>query len=85
MPYNGYKTEGVKKHDRRIFELALDTFELNAEQCLYIGDHPLHDIEGPFTVGMETIWLRVNCPWREGLTARPRHVIDRLDELLHLL
>lgn len=52
------------------------------EQCVYVGDHPVNDIEGAAAAGMNTIWIRVNQPWREGLSARPLRTIERLDELL---
>lgn len=52
------------------------------EQCVYVGDHPVNDIEGAAAIGMNTIWIRVNQPWREGLSARPLRTIERLDELL---
>ena len=55
----------MKKPDPRIFQLALDHFGLEPEQCLYIGDHPLNDIQGAAKAGMNTIWMKVNQPWPE--------------------
>lgn len=72
---------GMKKPDPKIFTMALDYFELKPEQCIYIGDHPVNDIEGAANVGMETIWMKVNQPWRDGLAAKPLFVIHQLDEL----
>lgn len=76
---------GVKKPDRRIFEAAWTELNLRPEQCIYVGDHPVNDIEGASLAGLGTIWVQVNQPWREELTATPLHTITRLDELLAIL
>ncbi|WP_373231338.1 HAD family hydrolase [Cohnella sp.] len=76
---------GIKKPDPRIFKLALKQLELKPEECIYIGDHPVNDIEGASKIGMETIWMKVNQPWKNGLKAKPLHQIDRLSALLKLI
>lgn len=76
---------GVKKPDRKIFEMALLKLRLPPEACIFVGDHPIKDIEGAARAGMETIWVKVNQPWQEGLAAKPRHTIHQLEELLELL
>ncbi|OMF16666.1 hypothetical protein BK131_01320 [Paenibacillus amylolyticus] len=76
---------GVKKPDPRIFQLALDHFGLTPEQCIYIGDHPVNDIEGAASVGMSTIWMKVNQPWQDRITSGPLHTIKHLSELKKLL
>jgi len=76
---------GIKKPNPDLFRMALKRLGLEPEECLYVGDHPVNDIEGAAAVGMETIWMQVNQPWREGLTARPKHVIRRIAELTDIL
>lgn len=65
--------------------MALNKLKLRPEECIYIGDHPVNDIEGAAKAGMETIWIKVNQPWREGLQAKPLYSIDKLNELLGIL
>lgn len=76
---------GMKKPDPRIFEMALKKLDLNSKECIYIGDHPINDIQGASKVGMETIWITVNQPWRENIEAKPLYQINKLSELLGLL
>jgi len=76
---------GFKKPDPRIFELALHRLRLLPEECIYIGDHPVNDMEGAAKIGMSTIWIKVNQPWREGITSKPLHTIHQLDELIGLV
>lgn len=76
---------GVKKPDSRIFQMALDYFGLEPKQCLYIGDHPVNDIQGAAKAGMSTIWIKVNQPWPEGIEAAPIHTIQELRELRDIL
>ncbi|WP_256762154.1 HAD family hydrolase [Cohnella sp. WQ 127256] len=76
---------GIKKPDPGIFELAFKQLELRPEECIYIGDHPINDIEGAAKSGMETIWIKVNQPWNDGIIAKPLHQIERLSTLFELI
>lgn len=76
---------GVKKPDPAIFAMAAEQLQVKAEQCLYVGDHPVNDIAGASRAGMRTIWIEVNQPWRADLDAEPLHRIKRLQELPSLL
>lgn len=75
----------VKKPDPQIFNMALERLQLSPEQCVYIGDHPVNDVEGAAAIGMNTIWIKVNQPWREHVKVKPLHTITKLDELLTIL
>lgn len=76
---------GVKKPNPRIFEMALEQLQLKPEECIYIGDHPINDIEGAANIGMGTIWIKVNQPWKNEIMARPLHSITQLGELFDIL
>lgn len=75
---------GVKKPDSRIFEMAIDKLKLRPNECIYIGDHPVNDMEGSYLAGMNTIWIKVNHPWKDGLQAEPLYTIEKLEELLKI-
>ncbi len=49
---------GCKKPDPRFFRLLLEREELEAADCLMIGNDPLCDGEGARTVGMEAFVIR---------------------------
>lgn len=56
--------EGLKKPDAPIFHRALERLKVAPQESLYIGDHPINDIDGANLVGMHTIWkkdLAYNC------------------------
>lgn len=76
---------GIKKPDPRIFHMAIEKLQVLPEACLYIGDHPLNDIEGAEGAGMKTIWIKVNQPWKDELKARPLYTVEQLSELLVIL
>ena len=42
------------KPQREIYELLLDTYGLQAEECLFIDDSPLN-VEGAYCVGIQGI------------------------------
>src|SRR5690606_5575671 len=75
----------VKKPDSLIFRMALERLQLQPEHCIYIGDHPVNDVQAAAAIGMNTIWIKVNQPWNEQVKVKPIHTITRLDELLTIL
>lgn len=75
---------GCKKPDSRIFNSMLTQLDVSPEQCIYVGDHPVNDIEGASQVGMSTVWMKVNQPWRDELTAKPLYQINQISELLKI-
>jgi putative hydrolase of the HAD superfamily len=72
------ETEGVRKPDARIFQRALERLEVAADRALFVGDHPVNDIDGAQQVGMRAVWMRDDhwgdCPQADWC-------IERLPEL----
>jgi len=79
------ESAGVKKPNKMIFDLCLEQLEISAADCVYIGDHPVNDVEGAAKAGMHTIWMKVNQPWREELEHKPILTIHSLKELQQYL
>lgn len=75
----------IKKPDPRIFQFALDQLRVNAEEAIYIGDHPINDIQGAGRSGMDTIWMSRNQTWVDTIEVQPIQVVRKLDELLAYL
>lgn len=73
--------EEMKKPDPRIFEKALRQLKVDAEETIFIGDHPTNDILAAKNIGLKTIWKR------DDYWAAPSadYVIDDLAEIPHLI
>ncbi|WP_232510184.1 HAD family hydrolase [Paenibacillus crassostreae] len=76
---------GMKKPDPRIYQMALDQLEVEAEQCVFVGDHPVNDIWGANQLGIRGVWLRRNHKWDDSLGMKPWKSIDQLNELLEII
>jgi putative hydrolase of the HAD superfamily len=50
--------EGVRKPDPAIFLRALEKLGVKAEESVYIGDHPVNDVQAARNVGMKAIWKK---------------------------
>lgn len=74
--------EGVSKPSSIIFERALKKLEVNASEAVYVGDHPVNDIQGARKAGMKTVWKRDEY-WQEPVEAEA--VIDHIPDLLAIL
>lgn len=59
---------GVHKPDPALFAYAAEKHGLKPEECVYVGDHPVNDIQGALGAGMKAI--RMNFGWFEGVDLR---------------
>jgi len=82
-------SEGVKKPDRRIFEIALSRAGIPAAQALHVGDMYLEDIVGGGAAGLNTLLMergpRALFPsYREseGRALDPETVVRNLHQVL---
>ncbi len=55
--------EGVRKPDPEIFRRALVRLGVAAHEALFVGDHPVADIEGAHGAGLLPVWMFVPY-WR---------------------
>lgn len=76
------------KPDRRFFEIALARSGLHAEDVLFVGDSPEHDIIGANALGMQTALITdggLPPPLQTGrLNVSADHTISTLTELKQL-
>ena len=72
--------EGIKKPDAEIFMRAMRRLGAVPEECAYVGDHPVNDVEAARNAGMIGIWKR-DPHWK---TAEADYVIEDLMELVHI-
>ena len=59
---------GVHKPDPELFKIACRKLGLAPGECLYVGDHPVNDIQGALSAGMNA--LRMNFGWFKGVDLR---------------
>lgn len=52
--------EGVRKPDIAIFQKALKRLGLEPHESIFVGDHPLNDVEASIKAGMIGIWKEDN-------------------------
>lgn len=54
------------------------------EECAYVGDHPVNDVDGARKAGMIGIWFRSVGSWMDGVEPA-EYAVDTLGELPALL
>lgn len=72
---------GRKKPDPSIFLHALELLSVSPQESLYVGDHPINDVQASKQVGMISVWKQ-NHHWPSPEIAD--FVIDDLAELITL-
>jgi HAD superfamily hydrolase (TIGR01662 family) len=75
---------GIRKPDRRIFQVALDHFRVHPRGVAMVGDTPSADLEGANRLGMYSVWItrRAGDP---DPAIRPRATVSTLAEIPALL
>ncbi len=79
------EAEGVKKPERRLFEIAADRCgtPLTHEGWM-VGDSATADIAGAQDAGLKTIWIDRGHPWPLP-DRKPDHTVGRIAEAIELL
>ena len=77
---------GISKPNPKLYQRACGALGLRPEEVMYVGDHPLHDVDPCNAAGL--IPVRIHRDNRfEGLQGRtsPRYEIHSLEELVPVL
>lgn len=72
---------GVHKPNPEIFELTAQRLGLKCEECVYVGDHPVNDIQGALSAGMSAI--RMNWGWFKDRDLR--NDVPVIDDIIDVL
>lgn len=72
---------GVHKPDKRIFEFTAERLGLKCDECVYVGDHPINDIQGALSSGMSAI--RMNWGWFKDRDLR--NDVPVIDDIIDVL
>lgn len=78
------ESAGISKPYIEIFTKSAHAAGFTPDQCWFIGDHPINDIDGARRAGMHAIWLKGFHRWPEHLQ-RPNYSIDDLSEVKSVL
>ena len=75
---------GYMKPHKRIFEHALETLGVRADEAVMVGDSLRADVGGAHALGMTGVWRRPPKLLEERDGVRPHFTVDELRELLAL-
>lgn len=72
---------GIHKPDPQLFVYTAEKLGLNTDECVYVGDHPVNDIQGALQAGMKAI--RMNYGWFKNKDLRDD--IPTIDNIIDVL
>ncbi|MFR5875994.1 MAG: HAD family hydrolase [Eubacterium sp.] len=72
---------GVHKPNPELFRYTADKLGLMTGECVYVGDHPVNDIQGALAAGMKAI--RMNRGWFKDEDLRPN--VPVIDDIIDVL
>lgn len=69
--------EGMKKPEPQIFQKALKNLNVLPSESIYVGDHPINDVQASQNLGMKGIWKR-DYQWDN---VKADFIVGDLDEI----
>lgn len=73
---------GVEKPELLPFEEMSRVLDIPPSQLMYVGDHPLNDVDASRRAGYIPVWVRTTGSWEFPELPLPRHRINAVYELL---
>ena len=71
------------KPDKEIFTAMAARLGVAPEECVYVGDNPVNDIDGARRAGYKTIWMKSTGTWNYRI-ARADREADRVEDIPRL-
>ena len=71
--------EGVSKPAAEIFHRAASRLGVRPDECVFIGDNPMADVDGSRRAGMMDVWVRRGFEWPSGLAPASRSIATLAD------
>ncbi len=80
-------SEGAQayKPDAEAFKQVAKTLNVREEECLYVGDTQLDDVQGARDAGMKTVWVNRRRARRNPALSAPDHEVQDLNGVLDVL
>jgi putative hydrolase of the HAD superfamily len=77
---------GVKKPDPEIFEIAFKKFNLNKDECFYVGNDLHDDVLGASNAGLKTVYIETEQSGKyPNLDITPNYEVNTHEEMKELL
>lgn len=74
-----------EKPDKRIFLMMAEKLGLAPQEMLYIGDHPLNDIDGSRNSGFVPVWVKTTGTWIFPEIEKPELQVETVEEIPDLI
>ena len=70
-----------EKPDARIFQLMARSLGVKINEMLYIGDHPLNDVDGSRKAGCIPVWVKTTGTWIFPEVEKPELQVETVEEI----
>ena len=74
-----------QKPDERIFLMMAEKMGVEPSEMMYVGDHPMNDVEGSRKAGCVSVWVKTTGTWIFPEIEKPTLQIETVEELPLLL
>ena len=74
-----------EKPQKEIFLMMAEKLNITPDEMMYIGDHPLNDVDGARNAGCVPVWVKTTGTWIFPEIPKPELQIETVAELPELL
>lgn len=75
----------TNKPDVKLFNIMTNRLNINPQKALFVGDHPVNDINGARNAGYKTVWLNATGNRNCFNVPRADYEINALNEILNII
>lgn len=74
-----------RKPQAEIFRLMAQRLNIKTNEMMYVGDHPICDVDGSRKAGCVPVWVKTTGSWIFPEIEKPEIQIDTIEQLLDIL
>ncbi len=74
-----------EKPQKEIFLMMADKLNITPDEMMYVGDHPLNDVDGARNAGCVPVWVKTTGTWIFPEIPKPELQVERVTEIPGIL
>ena len=76
---------GIRKPNRLLFYKMAELMKIPPEHMLYVGDHPLNDIDASRQAGYTPVWVKTKGRWQFNNIEKCELQVKNISQILKIL
>ena len=76
---------GIQKPNPEPFNVMSQRLGIPAQELIYVGDHPINDVDGSRNAGYTPVWVKTTGYWSFDDVPRAAYEVETVEEIAALM